>query len=97
MTTEQMALAAAAAAVVLWPQIKQAAMPIIQGISNPTVGTTPAHPTASRPFPSRSSWVTSVLALQDELIAAKRDKAAELAGMLVIEIVNAQAAAEVKK
>jgi hypothetical protein len=92
-----MLMAAAAVGVVFWPQIKAAAMPIIQGITNPAVGTATAHPTASRPFPSRSSWVTSVLALQDELIAAKRDRAAELAGQLVIEIVNAQAAAEVKK
>jgi hypothetical protein len=40
--------------------------------------------------------VTSVLALQDELLAAKRDRAAELAGQLVIEIVNAQAAEKTK-
>jgi hypothetical protein len=92
MTNEQMLLAAAAVAVAFFPQIKAAVTPILNGIANPTTGTTPTHSAASRPFPSRSSWVTSVLALQDELIAAKRDRAAALAGQLVIEIVNAQAA-----
>ena len=101
MTNEQLLLAAAAVAVAFFPQIKQAAMPLLQGISNPTTGTVPAPAhqattSASRPFPSRSSWVTSVLALQDELLAAKRDRAAELAGQLVIEIVNAQAAEKTK-
>jgi len=97
MSTEQMLLAAAAVAVAFFPQIKAAAMPLLQGVSNPAAGTvpSPAHQTStttSRPFPTRSSWVTSVLALQEELQAAKRDKAAALAGQLVIEIVNAQAA-----
>jgi hypothetical protein len=97
MTNEQMLLAAAAVAVAFFPQIKAAAMPLIQGINNPTTGTVPTPPhqagtNTSRPFPTRSSWVTSTLALQEELLAAKRDKAAALAGQLVIEIVNAQAA-----
>lgn len=102
MTNEQMLLAAAAVAVAFFPQIKAAVTPILSGIANPTAGTipTPAHQTGtttSRPFPTRSSWVTSVLALQEELLAAKRDRAAALAGELVIEIVNAQAASEAKK
>jgi hypothetical protein len=101
MTNEQMLLAAAAVGVAFFPQIKQAAMPLLQGISNPTTGTvpTPAHQNGtatSRPFPTRSSWVTSTLALQEELLAAKRDKAAALAGQLVIEIVNAQGAEKTK-
>ena len=99
MSNEQMLLAAAAVAVAFFPQIKAAAMPLLQGVSNPTVGTVPSHQTTttSRPFPTRSSWVTSVLALQEELLAAKRDRAAALAGQLVIEIVNAQASEGGKK
>ena len=98
MTTEQMLLAAAAVGVAFFPQLKAAAMPLIQGISNPTTGTVPTHQatTASRPFPTRSSWVTSTLALQEELIAAKRDRAAALAGQLVIEIVNASESEKTK-
>ena len=99
MTIEQMLLIAAAGAVAFFPQIRDAVGPLLQSVAVPAASPavhSPSQP-SSRPFPSRSSWVSSVLALQDELLAAKRDKAAALAGQLVIEIVNAQAASEGKR
>ena len=100
MNMEQMLLAAAAFGVAFFPQIKAAVGPLLQKVAEPAAGPPPhyqqSQPT-SRPFPSRSSWVSSVLALQDELLAAKRDKAAALAGQLVNEIVANAQASEGKK
>jgi hypothetical protein len=82
MTYEQMAAAAAVSGVLLWPQLRTAAGQVFGGIGKPA-------PAAG----SRSAWVAAVLGLQDELAAAGRDKAAALAGQLVVEIVSGPAAA----
>jgi hypothetical protein len=84
MKPEQLALVTAALAVVFWPQIQATFEHLRQGAA------------ARMPLPpgggGRAQWVATVLALQDQLTAAGRDKAAALAGQLVVEIVSGQTA-----
>ena len=79
MKLEQMALVAAAAAVVFWPQL-QAAFESLRHASVPR--TAPVH------GGGRAQWVPTVLALQDDLAAAGRDKAAAMAGQLAVELLT---------
>jgi hypothetical protein len=89
MSIEQLALVAAAALVVLWPQIQAQ-------LTNLRLGA--ASRTTPLPRGGRAEWVATVLALQDELTATGRDKAALLAGQLVVEIVSGHTPdAEAKK
>jgi hypothetical protein len=80
MKIEQIALAAAAAVVMFWPQIQAQLQHLRQGAA------------ARMPLPpgggGRAQWVPMVLALQDELDAAGRGKAAAIAGQLVVEIIG---------
>ena len=86
MKLEQLALVAAALAVVFWPQIQATFEHLRQGAA----ARMPPAPGGG----GRARWVATVLALQDELAASGRDKAANLAGQLVVEIVAGQASAE---
>jgi len=68
--------------VVFWPQIQAQFEHLRKGAA----AGTPSHPDGGR-----AQWVATILALQDQLTAAGRDKAANLAGQLVVEIVSSQA------
>lgn len=86
MKLEQMALVAAALAVVFWPQLQAYAQTFRHAVV----------PRMAPPSGGRAAWVATVLALQDELAAAGRDKAATLAGQLVVEIVAGHPATPVE-
>jgi len=81
MKLEQLALAAAAVAILFWPQIQSQLSHLrrgaVPGMAPPSDG-------------GRSQWVAQLLALQEALAAAGRDKAAAQAGQLVVEIVSGQ-------
>ena len=79
MKLEQMAMVAAAAAVMFWPQL-QAAFQSIRQTSVPR--------TAPVPGGGRAQWVPAVLALQDDLVAAGHAKAAAMAGPLAVELLT---------
>jgi hypothetical protein len=76
---QQLALAAAAVAVMFWPQIQAQLANLRQGAVPRTAPTSGG---------GRSQWVPTVLALQDELTAAGQAKAAAMAGQLVVEIIS---------
>ena len=79
MNMEQMAMVAAAAAVMFWPQL-QAAFESIRHASVPR--------TAPVPGGGRAQWVPVVLSLQDDLVAAGHAKAAAMAGQLAVELLT---------
>ena len=80
MRIEQIALAAAAAAVMFWPQIQAQLQHLRQGAA------------ARMPLPpgggGRAQWVPTVLTLQDDLAAAGHAKAAAMAGQLAVELLT---------
>jgi hypothetical protein len=82
MKIEQLALAGIAAAVMFWPQIQAQ-------LANLHLGAVQRNaPPPGGSGVGRSQWVPMVLALQDELAASGRSKAATLAGQLVVEIIG---------
>jgi hypothetical protein len=81
MKLEQIAMVAAGLAVVFWPQIQAQFEHLRQGAAA-------RMPPAPGGGGGRAQWVPMVLALQDELDAAGRGKAAAIAGQLVVEIIG---------
>ena len=79
MTLQQMALVAAAAALVVGPQILEAARKLTAGRGLPG--------SAGGSF-NRSTAVAELLRLQGEMTAAGLDTAADLTGRLLVELVT---------
>jgi len=84
MKIEQLALAAAAVAVMFWPQIQAQLASLHLGAVPRTAPPSGGSGVAG----GRSQWVPMVLALQDQLTAAGQTKAAAMAGQLVVEIIG---------
>lgn len=91
-TTEQLAIGAAAGAVLFWPQIQGYLSSIKQQAALPKALPLPKGPVSPSGSPSavRAEWISTILQLHDVLKGSGRSKAADLCGQLCVELINGQ-------